>query len=72
MIVCLCRAVSDTTIRRCIEAGATTPRQLGEMCGAGRECGACAASLEELVVCARAGGGRGVESPYLTAAGAAR
>ena len=72
MIVCLCRAVSETTIRRCIDAGATTPRELGAMCGAGADCGACRPSLKELIGCARDGGGRGMESPYLTAAGAPR
>ncbi|MET0402455.1 MAG: (2Fe-2S)-binding protein [Cystobacter sp.] len=53
MIVCLCRAVSDRTIRARISEGAQTVEQLGAACGAGTGCGGCHDQLGQLLVDAR-------------------
>ena len=49
MIVCLCRGVSDRTIYAAIARGAFTVDDIAEACGAGTDCGACCAMLDELV-----------------------
>lgn len=49
MIVCVCRAVSDRVIRRAVEAGASTVRQVGAACGAGTCCGACKPQIAALL-----------------------
>jgi bacterioferritin-associated ferredoxin len=41
MYVCLCGAVTSTTVHQAIEAGATTAREVGQSCGAGTVCGRC-------------------------------
>lgn len=45
MIVCVCRAVRCRDIDRALDEGASTVREIGLACGAGRDCGACAADL---------------------------
>jgi bacterioferritin-associated ferredoxin len=62
MIVCLCRGVSDRTVRAVIADGAASVEQVERGCGAGGDCGACAALLETLVERAR-------ETHYSGAAG---
>jgi bacterioferritin-associated ferredoxin len=49
VIVCLCRGVSDRTIRAAIREGATTEDQVAEMCGAGSNCGGCQPTISELI-----------------------
>ncbi|ATB36604.1 hypothetical protein CYFUS_002019 [Cystobacter fuscus] len=49
MIVCLCRAVSDRTIRARISEGAHTVEELGSACGAGTGCGGCHDQLSQLI-----------------------
>ena len=49
MIVCVCRAVSDRVVRRAIDAGACTVRQVGAACGAGTDCGTCKAQISQLL-----------------------
>ena len=49
MIVCHCKAVSDRTIRKVIQGGAETPRQIGRACGAGRTCGGCRPTLSDIL-----------------------
>jgi bacterioferritin-associated ferredoxin len=49
MIVCLCRGLSDTALRRFIDAGASTPGQLARICGVGMDCGACCPAVKELL-----------------------
>lgn len=49
MIVCVCRAVSDRVIRRAVDAGACTVRQVGAACGAGTDCGGCKAQIAQLL-----------------------
>ena len=49
MIVCLCRGVSESDIRRVIERGAFTLDAVTAACGAGGDCGACTIMLADLV-----------------------
>jgi bacterioferritin-associated ferredoxin len=49
MIVCLCRRVSDRTIRAAIREGAETEERIAEMCGAGTCCGGCVPTISELI-----------------------
>jgi bacterioferritin-associated ferredoxin len=41
MIVCICRGVSDRTVKRAIEDGAESVAAVGRACGAGTDCGSC-------------------------------
>ena len=49
MIVCSCHAVTDREIQRAARAGARTPCQVAEMCGAGSTCGGCRDTVHELL-----------------------
>lgn len=49
MIVCLCQAVSDRTIRKAARDGASSVGEVKRACGAGTGCGACCAAIGELV-----------------------
>ena len=49
MIVCVCRAVSDRVIRRAMETGANTVKQVGAACGAGTDCGGCKVQISQLL-----------------------
>ncbi|MFL6615843.1 MAG: bacterioferritin-associated ferredoxin [Pantoea agglomerans] len=49
MIICLCRGVSESDIRRVIERGAFTPDAVTAACGAGGDCGACALMLVDIL-----------------------
>ena len=49
MIVCSCHAVTDREIQRAARAGARTPCQVAEMCGAGSSCGGCREAVHELL-----------------------
>jgi bacterioferritin-associated ferredoxin len=40
MIVCLCRGKSDRDVRKAIDAGASSIRDL-QRCGIGTDCGSC-------------------------------
>ncbi len=53
MIVCLCRGLSEAVLQRVIDAGAATPREIAEVCGAGTDCGACGPMVKELLACVR-------------------
>ena len=48
MFVCHCRAVTDSTIRTAIECGAHDVENVGQMCGAGTDCGGCVSEIERL------------------------
>jgi bacterioferritin-associated ferredoxin len=66
MIVCLCRGVSDRTIRALIAAGARTHDEVNDACGAGGDCGRCRTDLTDLLEDSRGTGHRtGSASPYL-------
>ena len=49
MYSCICRAVSSTTVREVIAEGARTVRQVADACGAGTDCGRCAAHVRALL-----------------------
>ena len=49
MIICLCRGLSESDIRRVIERGAGTPDAVTAACGAGGDCGACALMLVDIL-----------------------
>jgi bacterioferritin-associated ferredoxin len=74
MIVCICRRVSDRTVRAAIADGATTVGDVASACGAGSGCGACCEQIAEMIAdhrdserCSR--GVLRVLSPYLSPAG---
>jgi bacterioferritin-associated ferredoxin len=49
MYVCICRAVTDETVRAAIEAGAETVEAVTRACSAGGDCGACHQVIEEML-----------------------
>ncbi len=49
MLVCLCKGVSCSVVRREIAAGARTVAAIGERCGAGTDCGGCHGELEAML-----------------------
>ena len=50
MFVCICRAVSSTTVRAAIADGARTVRQVADACGASQDCGRCVVHVRALLV----------------------
>ncbi len=48
-LICQCRGVSEQTIRDCREAGAKTVAAVGQVCGAGTECGSCRPEIAALL-----------------------
>jgi bacterioferritin-associated ferredoxin len=61
MIVCLCRGVSESSVKRVIGAGAQTLDDVVDACSAGADCGACQDMLLDLLDAARARHARGAE-----------
>ena len=53
MIVCLCKGVSCSTVRRAIACGAETLDEVGRACGAGTVCGSCHSEVQHLLRDAR-------------------
>ena len=49
MYLCSCRAVTDRTIAAAIAAGARTPQDIAQLCGAGSKCGGCWPALSALL-----------------------
>ena len=49
MIVCLCAGVNDKTIRRIVEEGASSVREVGAQTGAGTHCGSCCCDVRRLL-----------------------
>jgi bacterioferritin-associated ferredoxin len=47
MFLCLCRGVTDRTVQKIIDEGATTVAEVGARCGAGTDCGSCHEAIEE-------------------------
>jgi bacterioferritin-associated ferredoxin len=46
---CLCRAVTETSVRAVVKAGASTVAEVRATCGAGTGCGGCLPSLRRLL-----------------------
>lgn len=49
MYVCICQAVTESSIRRAVEEGATTLPELGMRTGAGTQCGSCVPLAREII-----------------------
>ena len=49
MYVCLCKGVSDRTVKACIREGAMTVGLVGAACGAGTDCGSCRGMIADLI-----------------------
>lgn len=49
VIVCICRGVSDRQVRLSVLGGASTVREVGAHCQAGRGCGACHEQIEGMI-----------------------
>jgi bacterioferritin-associated ferredoxin len=49
VILCLCHAVSDREVDDLIRRGAQTAAAVGQMCGAGTDCGSCVEAIEERI-----------------------
>ncbi len=49
MYVCVCRAVSDSKIRRAVEQGAGSMRALKDQLGVGSVCGRCVPEARQLL-----------------------
>lgn len=52
MYVCICAATSETELREYIEDGARTVEEVGEMCGAGTNCGGCVDTIDVFIAAA--------------------
>ena len=49
MYACLCRAVTERSVREVVAAGASTVSEVRATCGAGTGCGGCLPSLRRLL-----------------------
>lgn len=49
MYVCICQAVTEAQVTRCIVDGASTIEHVGERCGAGTGCGSCVERIAALL-----------------------
>lgn len=50
MIVCVCRGVSDRTVRLAVVKGASSMAEIGKRCGgAGTDCGSCRHAIEDIL-----------------------
>jgi bacterioferritin-associated ferredoxin len=49
MIICVCKAVGERTVREAIRAGARSVAELAAATGASTDCGTCAEHLVELL-----------------------
>ncbi len=54
MYTCICRAVTQTEVRSCINnSGATTVDEVGDHCGAGTGCGMCHDRIQAMLLAHR-------------------
>ena len=49
MYICICKAVTDTAIRRAVDEGVTTLPELSTRTGAGTQCGTCIPRAREVL-----------------------
>jgi bacterioferritin-associated ferredoxin len=47
--VCMCMAVTESTVRNCLRAGADSVERVGEDCGAGTGCGGCVETVRLII-----------------------
>ena len=57
VLICLCKAVSDKTIRELVDRGATNVKQVMASCKAGSDCGSCLSEVKELIELLKNGDG---------------
>ncbi|NOU20938.1 MAG: (2Fe-2S)-binding protein [Methyloglobulus sp.] len=50
MYVCVCKAVTDTQIKRAIDEGMCSRRELFKCLGVGGDCGKCNLQVKELLL----------------------
>ncbi len=49
MYACICHGVTESEVRSHIAAGACSPRDIGNRCGAGTGCGMCRGKLARML-----------------------
>ncbi|MCX5213409.1 (2Fe-2S)-binding protein [Kitasatospora sp. NBC_00240] len=49
MYVCMCHAVTEDQVKKAIDAGANSPRQIAKGCKAGTDCGSCVRRIQALL-----------------------
>mgnify|MGYP005838674863 FL=1 len=49
MIVCHCRGVTDRQIKRVVQEGAVSAREVAQATGAGMRCGGCRSNVNRVV-----------------------
>ena len=49
MIICICKAIGERTLREAIRAGARSVDELAHATGAATDCGTCAEHLTEIL-----------------------
>lgn len=49
MYVCLCKGVTDKTIRRAVDDGLSSMRELRQQYGVGSQCGCCTSCAKDIV-----------------------
>lgn len=49
MYVCMCHAVTEDQVKKAIDGGANSPRQIAKGCGAGTDCGSCVRRIQALL-----------------------
>ncbi|CUA83680.1 bacterioferritin-associated ferredoxin [Pseudidiomarina woesei] len=49
MYVCLCKGVTDKTIRRAVDDGLSSMRELRQQYGVGSQCGCCTQCAKDIV-----------------------
>lgn len=73
MIVCICKVVSDRTVKSVIASGARSVEEITAACRAGSGCGSCRETLQNLLdesACSRCPRQTAaVASPYLPTTG---
>ena len=50
MIICHCRGISDRVIRKAIQNGARSRREVARTLGAGATCGGCSPAIEAILL----------------------
>jgi bacterioferritin-associated ferredoxin len=49
MILCLCRGISERTVRMAVATGACSLDAVAARCGAGTDCGSCRRAIQDVV-----------------------
>jgi bacterioferritin-associated ferredoxin len=49
MFVCICRAVTEDSVREAIRDGASSVSEVESACRAGGDCGACRGTIENIL-----------------------